>query len=441
MRTIVLTLISCLVFLPHTDVFAADLWTVYQMARENDPSLKSSYLTYLAEQQRIPIARSGLLPTLDLAVGKARNRDELSSDAPFISEGSATFGSDEAGLRLRQPVYDRGARIELKQARDQVSLAELEFAAAQQDLILKVADRYFLVLTALDNVEVSRKEKIAIAEQLELARQRLEVGLGTTTDLFDAEARFQLAEADEIQALNLLEDARQALTELTGQVTGELVGIRPGTSMEAPQPTDIDHWVALALKQNLRLLIERQSAEVAMQEIKLQRAARLPTVDFIIDHVHNNTDGSIAGAGVERDNTDAILQLTLPLYQGGEVTARTREATLRYEAALESVEREQRSAERGARDAYLGVTSGIRRVTALAQAVTAQESAVEAKKQGFAAGLNTSLDVLDAERDLGRAKRDHLIARLDYILSFLRLWQVAGSLGEKDLQNINSRLQ
>ena len=418
------------------------LWDVYILAVDNDPTFQADALTYEADLQKVKQARAPLLPSLSADVAYVRNRDEIDAPGqPFVVQGSGNYNSDGYGLSLQQPVYDRRKILEYRQAQSQAKVAELQFDIAKQSLIVRVTTRYLLVLAAQDNLELTVAERTALSRQLELADERLQVGLGTTTDLYDAEARFRIAEAEEVTARNTLADAYQSLAELIGQVPYSLRALKPDAPLTNPEPDDVPHWIAAALEGNLELAVSQQTADVAEQEIRRQRAGHYPSLDFIVSHEFQDANGSISGPGRETTFTDAMLQLSIPLVQGGAVVSRTEEARLRYDAALRQVETARRAADRSVRAAFLDVTGSIRQVGALDRAVTAGESALEAKQEGFAAGLNTNLEVLDAQRDLFEAKRNYLKARYDYILNWLRLKQVVGTLTEDDLQRAGTWLQ
>lgn len=419
----------------------ADIISIFELAQKNDARFRADQATFQAQQQAPATARSQLLPALSVDAATGRKRDELAGGA-FSPEGSATFGSDEYGLSLSQTIYDRRKFLGYQQAKVRAEQSDLEFAIAQQELIIRVVVDYFGVLAAQDNVDLTKANRKTLQRQLELARERLQVGLGTTTDLFDAQARFSIAEAEEIDALTILENANQALAELVGFVpTTGLERLKPDTPLLYPDPNDIDAWVNRALENNLDLAVSKKEEEFALQEIKRERAGHLPTLDFIVGHGVIDNDGSISGPGIRREATDALVQLSLPILQGGAVVSRTKEAGFRYMAAQERVESSRRSAQRVARASFLNTTTRIRQVEAFEQAVLAGESALEAKQEGFDAGLETNIDVLNAQRDLFRAQRDYLRSRYDYILNRLDLEQVVGDLNKDDIIQVNSWLQ
>ncbi len=422
---------------------AEDLVAVYKLARANDPKFRAAEAVYLADREKLPQARAGLLPALNARASRDRNTNETVTDSFIFGRPSSEFkySSSEYSLNLSQPVYNAAAFSGFSQAKTEVRRAEAEYAAAAQDLVLRVAQAYFDVLLALDNLEFSRAEKISIQRQLEAAEGRLKVGMATITDVNDARARYESAEAQEIEAENNLQDKREALRELTGHPFEALMPLGANMPLVTPEPADIDQWVGKSLAQNYSLIAKREAADSAREEIKRQRAGHYPTLDLVGTRTRNDADGSIAGPGIRTDNAVIGMQLNLPIFQGGLVSSRTEEAAHRYDAAQQELEATRRATERAARVAYLGVKGGAAKIMALTQAVTAGESALAAKTEGFSAGINTNMDVLDASRDLYRAKRDLSSARYDFLLNFLRLKQAAGILSENDLVQINGWLQ
>ncbi len=435
-------MVAGLLFLPPS-LRAEDLLAIYNLAHANDPKFRAAQSAYLAEREKLPQARAGLMPTLSARAERNRNNHETVTDSFILSRPSAQYeySSTEYSLRLSQPVYNAAAFSGFSQARAEVRRAEAEYAAASQDLILRVARAYLEALLAQDSLEFTRAEKIAIQRQLESAEARLKVGLATITDAHDARARFEIAAAQETETENAMHDKREALRELTGRSPESLARVGANMPLITPEPADINQWAERSLLQNYSLLAKHAAADSASEEIKRQRAGHYPTLDLVGTRTRNDDDGSITGPGIRADSTVVGLQLNVPLFQGGLIGSRTQEAAHRYDAAQQEFEAVRRATERQARASYLGVTGGTAKVTALSQAVVASESAVEAKTQGFAAGINTNLNVLDATRDLYRAKRDLSSARHDYLLSLLRLKQAAGTLGESDVAQINNWLE
>lgn len=432
---------ACALMLCSSQVLAEDLLDIYNAALDNDPVFQSQALTLKAEQQGPDISRADLLPNVQLFAARARNDDEVTGSGGFTQPGDATFDTNEYGVNVRQTIYNRDRFLAYDQSKLEASVAEAEFEAARQELILRVVDRYLGVLSAQDNVELAIAERRAINRQLELARSRLDVGLGTTTDLHDAKARFELAQAREIRAQQSLEDAQEALSELIGRRAGPLDTLREDSPLDSPTPGDSDVWVERARENNVPLLTARLNEEIRDRAVSRQGARRLPTVDLVVSHNVADQDGSLGGGEVTQYSTAARLQLEIPIFQGGGIAAGKRQAVYRHQAAQQQTNAARRSATREARSAFLDVTTSAREAIALDQAVVASEQALESRQEGFEAGLNTNLDVLDAQSDLFQARRDYLSARYQYIRSRLRLYQVAGELEVEDLETVNDWLE
>ncbi|MGU9956836.1 MAG: TolC family outer membrane protein [Arenicellales bacterium WSBS_2016_MAG_OTU3] len=406
---------------------AIDLQDAFLQARNSDPVFKTEQLDLKAAGYQPDQARAALRPSVTGNASASRIYEGLGFSGSRIS-------TDSIGLTLRQPLYNPTGLVALQQAKRRVSAAELKFADAEQSLIIRTAQAYFGVLAALDNLDLAEAEQTAIKRQLELAEERLEVGLGIQTDLFDAQARFQLAEAEVISAENFIENTRQVLAEIIGSAPQQYDRLKIDTPLHRPQPDSITDWTSRAVESNLAIRQQILAVEIANMEVDLQKKGRWPTLDLSLAHNRN--------AGIrDSESTDLSLQLRLPLYSGGSINTGSDVAVERFKQSQEVLESQRRSAQRESRAAFRDVTSSINRVDALKQAVRASESSVEAKEEGFTAGLTTNIDVLDAQRDLFRAKKDYLQARYDYILNTLELEQVAGSLAEKDIKRVNKWLQ
>ncbi len=414
---------------------SVDLQGLLELARRNDPTYLAAREAREASRQATPVARSRLLPRIDIEGSVSRVRQELRSpDRP-----ETDFTSKSIALTITQPVYRRDLRVALRQARTSVRRADVDFAFSYQDLLLRVASAYFDVLNAVDDLRFERANKQAIAQQLKQAEQRFEVGLIAITGVREAQARFDLATASELAAENALDNAREAMREITGQVPEQLSTLGAEVPLAIPEPADIDAWTRTALQQNLRVQSANYAMLVAQEEIERQSSGHYPTLDLVARMGRSDVGGGVAA----RDLQDASLglELTVPLYQGNGVVAATREARARYREALQQLEVARRSVQRQTREAFLGIRSGIARVRALSQAVVSNQSALDAVEAGFQVGTRTSVDVLDAQRDLLQAQSDYASARYAYILDILRLKQAAGTLSDEDIRAVNSWLR
>ena len=405
-----------------TQAVAENLLEVFESALESDPEFLAAGADNRAAQEIRPQARAGLLPGASLSFTTQWNDRQRLPDTR----------SDNLTLNVEQPIWRRDRRIAVDQADSRIARADALYAAARQDLMVRVAERYFGVLEAEDELGFARATLEAFEQQLAQSRQRFEVGLIPITDVEEAKAGFDLSRAQLIAAENALDIAREALRETTGEYREKLA---PLTEMPlvTPKPEDIDEWTGIALDRNPRLLAARHDTETARREIQRIQAGHSPTLDAVGSIGLNDSGSSPAG---ETRRANVGLRLSLPLYSGGSILSRTRESRHRYQRTLDVLERERRRAQRETRDAYLGVESGISRVRALEQAVRSNRAAAEAVEAGFQVGTRTSVDVLDAQRELFRALRDLAEARYGYVLDVLRLKRAAGTLSEDDLRLI-----
>ena len=412
---------------------ATNLDDIYKLAVENDPQFLAAYSTYQAELTAKPQARALLLPNASFSADVSEN----SSDSSL--SGKSDFQINGYKLSISQPVFHYDYFIQLGQANESVKKATAEYSAAQQELMLRVVQRYLDVLAARDNLEFAQSEKTAIDRQLEQARKRFEVGLIAITDVHEAQAAFDLAHAQEIAAENQVSSSQEALSEITGQQHKTLGLLGKKLPLLTPEPASLESWTKVALEQNLQLKAAKNAATIAQEEIKRLRSGHYPTLDLVASRNHSDVGG---GFGARETDTDAIaLQFSLPLYQGGLVSSQVKEAAHLYQKARENLEQQRRATLRQARDAYRGVLTDISRVKALKQATVSTQSAVEATEAGFEVGTRTIVDVLVSQRELFRARRDYAQTRYDYLLNTLRLKQAAGTLSPDDLTNINQWIQ
>jgi outer membrane protein len=303
---------------------------------------------------------------------------------------------------------------------------------------VRVAQAYFDVLIAQDSVGLVGAQKTAISEQHEQAKRNFEVGSATVTDTLEAQSRYDLTGAQEIAAQNDLEIKRSALQQLINATPGDLAPLGKELKLEAPQPADMQKWVEEAQLNNLQLAIAQAGAEIADKEVARNRGGHYPTVDLVANYTQNN--GVNFGIGTDSTNKSIGVQLNMPLFQGGVVNSRWREAEANRERARQELENARRNVAQQTRQAYLGVVSGIAQVQALQQALTSSVSVLEASKLGHEVGVRTNLDVLNAQQQLFSTRRDLYQAQYNYLLSQLLLKQAVGALGEEDLSKVNQAL-
>jgi outer membrane protein len=390
----------------------------------------------------LPQGRALVLPTLNLSANATNTR--IDSD-PHNASVSPAFVRDTRShgyaLSFSQPLYRKQNSIQYDQAGYLVKQSEAIFAQAGQELIVRVAQAYFDVLASDDTLALVRAQKAAISEQLAQAKRNFEVGTATITDTHEAQARFDLAAAQEIAAQNDLDAKRRALQLLTGKEYGALKPLRADVRLSPPEPTRMDDWVGLAEKQSYPVQIQELAAEIAQLEVKRNAAGHHPTLDLVASYGWSSQTGSqLAAVGSNTGTGTFGLQFGLPLYQGGGISSREREAAANLEKTRQDVENARRSAVLATRQTYLAVINGIAQVGALEQALVSSQSALDSNKLGYEVGVRINIDVLNAQQQLFSTRRDLAVARYNTITNHLRLKSAAGSLREEDLELVNRAL-
>ncbi len=411
---------------------AANLSDTYRDALAYDAQYAAARAAYQADQEKSVQGRAGLLPSVNVG----GNASYQNVDASFREE---SFASNSIGVNATQPLYRKQNWVRYAQSKEQVKIAETQFKSAEQDLILRVSQAYFDVLQSQDNLVFIAAQKAAITEQLAAAKRNFEVGTATITDTHEAQARYDLAVAQEIAEQNTYNIRLRALEKLIGKPAGSLDALVEGELLQ-PEPGSIDDWAQRAADGNLQAEIQRIAKTIADEEVKRNRAGHYPTLDAVAAYTINNNqyfgtgkiDTTIASIGV---------QLNLPLYQGGLVSSQVREAVANQERARQDLENATREASLQARQAYLNVSSGEARVRALEQALTSTEAQLESTKLGLQVGVRTNLDVLDAEQQVLSARRDLAAARYAYLLAGLSLKAAVGTLSPADLAAIDQHLR
>ncbi|WP_428826389.1 TolC family outer membrane protein [Azonexus sp. IMCC34842] len=418
---------------------AADLMQVYRAAQDNDPTFAAARATLDAGREKMPQGRAGLLPSLTLSGNTVWNQNEIAAHngATFAKPN---FNSNGYQLTLSQPLFRWQNWVTYDQSKIQVAQAEANFAQARQDLILRVAQAYFDVTYTIENLRAVRANKTAIAQQLESAKKNFEVGTATITDSHEAQARYDLAIAQEIAAESDFEIKQHALQAIIGREAGGLAAPRKDAELTPPQPNDMNQWVAAAEKDSITVQIQQAAADIAAREEDKQRAGHYPTVDLVANQGYSKSYASTTLGMLDTDYKNVGLQLNIPLYLGGQVVSRQREAAANRSAAQSNLETARRGAALAARQYYLGVANGLAQVRALKAALVSSQSALESNKLGYEVGVRINIDVLNAENQVYVTRRDLAKATLDTLLSQLRLKAAVGSLGDDDVAQINALL-
>jgi outer membrane protein len=421
---------------------SADLLQVYRDAAGFDAQYAAARAARDAGLEKLPQGRAGLLPTIGLSANTAWNDIESTSRTSPAVTRNAEYNSNGWSVALSQPLFRWQNWVGYKQAELAVALAEMQFAQASQDLIVRATQAYFDVLLAQETLSTAQAQKIAIAEQLESAKRNFEVGTATITDTHEAQARYDLAVATEIVAESDLAVKRQTLRTLTGKEPEALKSLRPALQIGLPQPADIGQWVTFAESGNIGVQMAQTNFDVAGREIERQRAGHYPTLDLVATHGNSGTGfNSTTSSGSDSKSNTIGLQLAVPLFAGGAVSSREREAAALNEKARADLDYARRQATLAARQSYLGVSAGLAQVKALEAGVASSQLAVESNKLGYEVGVRINIDVLNAQSQLFDTKQKLAKARLDTLIAQLKLKSAAGTLSEDDLAAINALLE
>lgn len=411
---------------------AADLLEAYRLALANDAQFAAARAELQAGRERAVQARAGLLPNVAASGRVTHNRVDRSGD-PVSS-----YTGNSWRVELTQPLFRMQNRIAAEQGELQTELAEVQFERARQDLMLRVSEAYFRVLNAQDALAALTQLQTAAAEQREIAQTSFEVGTVTITDVHEAQSRFDLASAQVIAAQNDLDVQRDRLAQLVGREPGALAGLRPGFEMFQPTPDNPADWVSAAELAGFGVQIQHIARELASRSATSASAGHLPTVDLVASQDWSYRQQT---AQAPRSAATALgVQLNLPLYAGGAISSREREAAALLTKADFDLETARREAALAARQAYLGVTSGLARIRALEAAEVSSLSALEATQLGFEVGVRINIDVLNAQSQLADTRRELASARYETLLAQLRLKAAVGTLDEDDLEVVSTLL-
>lgn len=439
---------------------AASLLEIYQQALQSDPLIHEAEARRLAALEAQPQARGALFPQISAngswetggSEGSGLTNQSGSVDVVNFESTRETTSWD---VGLRQTLFRWDQIVDLKRAGKIVAKAEADHEAAQQDLIIRVAARYFDVLGAEDRLTSIHADRLAIARQLEQAKQRFDVGLIAITDVQESQAAYDQSVASEIQAKRELATARNFLREITGEYVSMLSAPGENFPLPNPNPADEQSWIDSALSQNLALVSSRLEEKIARDEVSFRRTGHYPTIDLVAGYRDSETTTSDQVRSdipvppnppiPDFDSTstgDSIrVEFSIPLFAGGRTSSRVREAVYLHRASSEQLQRVTRETERATRDAYLGVLSEISRVKALEQAVASSRTALEATQAGFDVGTRTIVDVLNSQRALYVAITNYYQSRYVYIGNVLLLKQAAGTLQIQDLEEIDRWLE
>ena len=429
-------LLSALIVMSFSGFASAEnLLDIYRQAQEKDPQLLESKAQRDAAFEKINEAQAANLPQINL--GADLNYQKTNQD------DKQTAGTAGASLGLSQAIYRRSNWINSDISEKQATQTDVAYNYEKQSLIVRTSDAYFSVLAAKDTLEYVNANLDALKRQLDETQQRYNVGMTAITDVHEAKAAYDLASADVITAENNLTNSYEGLRQLTGTEHKQLDLLDTQRFTPVALNEGSDNWMKLAEENNLQLHQQRIAKDIAKQQIDLAQTGNDPTLDLGANLGSTYTDYKNSGTGYDDGtlNSGNIgFKFNLPLYTGGAVDSRVKQAQFNYVSASEALEKSHRSIQADLYRNYNDVNAAIGTVRAYQQSVISAESALTATRAGYEVGTRTIVDLLDATRKLYSAKQQLSAARYDYILKRLQLKQIAGNLQEQDLVEVNSGL-
>ena len=433
---------------------ATDLLQAYDLARQSDPQLSAAESQKYAQGEGVVQSRSALLPQIsaDATLADSNNdrtgignKPDPLNPGQFII-GQTTSNSDtrtrDLGLNVRQSIYDHSnyTRIGASKARAKAAVADLD--AAEDNLTIRLADAYFNVLTGIETLASSRAEERSVKRQLDQADKRLEVGLAPITDVHEARARYDSARANAIASANALDDAREALAEITGQPIENIKGLASNYQPQNDDTRTLEDWVKLSLESNPVLQSKELALAAANKDVETARAAHLPTLSATLGYADGATWGTSSSFPPTNtsDGSRIAVTFSVPIFSGFATQSRVRQSINQRDIAADQLEQQKRAITRLTRSAYRSLVAGQAEVEARRLAVVSAQAAYEAGEAGLEVGTRTIVDVLIAQQNLYVSQREYARARHAFLVNTLRLRQAAGVLELSDVQNVNRSL-
>ena len=416
-------------------VAAENLKEVYEAAKAYDATYLASRAAAESSRYKATQADALVRPSVSLQAGVAN----AGTDTPLF--GTRSTNTASLGLVATQPLFNRSNGFTIDKARKALDIAQADLASAEQDLAVRVAQAYFDVLAAQDTLATARASKTAISEQLASAKRNFEVGTATITDTREAQARFDLATAQEIAADNDVRTRRLALDQIVGRVGLQPNGLMLPVTLPA-QPDPVDAWVDRS-DESPSVRKARLAYDIAKLETQRTDATRLPTVDLQgqLGGAHNSGSGASSSGGTGTSISRSVgVTLKVPLYTGNAIENQVREAVSLEEKSRNELEAARRAVTQATRQVYYGVQSGTAQVKALEAAEASSKLALDATKLGYKVGVRVNLDVLNAQTQLFSTQRDLAKARYDVLVNSLKLRQAAGVLTASDIDGVNALL-
>ena len=410
------------------------IFQIYHLAVENDPTLSAASSIFNASKENTRYTRGGLHPDIGVIAEIGRTREDVVTDGVGTS-GLTYFDHNKVLLRLKQPLYRKDLFSEIDIADAESQAANSEYKLAKQNLIMRLTEAYFDVLYAVDNRTFADAEEQAIGKQLQNIKRRYKVGKSTITDLQEARASHDLAVAQVIIAQDDYDDSLEGLTQLTGLQHSNIAGLSADFVPGKLEPANLVYWVKLAEDNNKKLQADRHTIQALKYEIENKNSGHYPKLDLVAKYRLEESGGRFGNS--ETDDRSIMLRLDIPIYQGGQVSSKTRTASINLNEAKDRLRSTHRSVMRETRKSYRTVMSSLKRISALKKAVASAETALAMITKGYKVGTRTNVDVLDAQREVFKVHRDYSADKYKYTINFILLKNLTGTLSQNDLAFID----
>lgn len=417
------------------------LLDIYLQAKQNDPQLAAAGHGNQAAQELIEQAKAGYRPSVALSASANANHTDLkySTQSVPLPSGANRFEGYSTKIEARQPIYRKETLERIDLSKVQVSISDKQTHLTLQQLILRTTQAYFDVLQAQDRIELLAAQKQAIHEQLQQANTSFEAGITTITDVHEAQARFDLIVAQEIAAQNEQAVANHSLQAIIGKQPATLAKVREDLQI-TPALKPMQEWQDVTTASNLNIQIQQAQIDMSERNIAIAQSGHYPTLDAVASYSDSHYNGSQNRFGSDLQNAVIGVELSVPLYLGGAVDSRVRQAAYNKLKAQDDLENVSRQTILETQRAYLGLSSSMAQIKALEQALQSSQSQLDATKLGNEVGIRTSVDLLNARQQYFSAKRDLLQARYNYLVNIIRLKTASGIVNETDLQDIDQQL-
>ncbi len=417
---------------------AIGLLQAYQAALANDPTYQSAIHENDAGQENQYLGRASLLPSASISYSRSNNRTDLTT-RNSLGENTTqpAYTSKGAYLQVKQPVLNFDGIARYKQGIAQTNYSDAIFSNRKQDLVLRLVGAYVDAQYAEEQLNLMVAQRDALAEQKRVNERMFEKGESTKTDVLETQSKFDVAEAQLIEAQDAVTTARNTLSSLVGADVTSLDPLVSDFKVQILQPASFDEWRTIALEKNPEIDSLRYGVEAANQEINKQRAGHAPRVDLVATLSRTDSE-TLNTLNQDQKNRSIGVQVNIPLYSGGYVNAASRQAVASSERAKSDLDAKTNQVMVELRKQFSLVQSGVTRVDALVKSVKSAELLVDATRQSIKGGVRINLDLLNAQQQLFAARRDLAQARYNYLMSYLRLRNSAGTLGGDDLQLVAS---